>query len=215
MAYDPKDPADKKIVDDLIAKALADAKEELDDYKAGVDKKNKELLKKIKELREGKGDADEVTALEAQLETVQAELKTVNKALKDITKERDNLKVTSEAEGKFSRDLLIENGLTEALVASKVGEHYLPAAKKLLADQVDIKTEGATRSVVTKDGKPLREFVTAWAQSDQGKHFVIATANGGGNSPGGNAPGSNQTDLSKLPPMERITAYRDQQAARK
>ena len=55
MAYDPKDPADKKIVDKLIADAVEAREAELaaehDEAIKGLKDKNKELLAKVKVRR--------------------------------------------------------------------------------------------------------------------------------------------------------------------
>lgn len=186
MAYDPTDPADKKIVDKLIKdavdSALSEAEAEHETAVTGLKKKNADLLKKIKEG--GDGDPAEVAKLEEEIDALKAKVKDSDKAVKSLTKERDDLKTTAETEAKVSHNLLVENGLTEALVSNNVAKQFLPAVKAMLAPQVSIKTEGDARKAVIGE-KSLGDFVKEWSQGDDGKHYIAAPSNGGGGAPGG------------------------------
>lgn len=188
MAYDPKDPADKKIVDGLIAEALAEAQAENDTATAGLKAKNTQLLTQLKKAEKGEGDPAEVARLEGELETAQTKLAETTKALKTATKAAETATAAHETEAAFSRRLLVDNGLTEALVANNVAPQFLPAAKALLAGQVTVKAEGDNRLAVVGD-KSLGDFVKEWSQGDNGKPFVAAPGNGGGGAPGGKAGG--------------------------
>lgn len=192
MAYDPKDPADKKIVDKLIADALAEAAEEHESAVEGLKAKNSELLGKLKKAREGGGNPENVEKLEAQLEALQGELKTANKALKTATTERDTHKTAAETEAAYSKRLVVDNGLMAELTAVGVKKEFLPAVKKFLAEKVEQTIDGDNRTA-TVGGKPLSEFVKAWSQSDEGKIYVSAPANGGANAQGGKAAASDKT----------------------
>lgn len=187
MAYDPADKADKKIVDKLISDAVTAAIEEAttehEADKKGLVAKNTELVAKLKKAREGQGDPNAIEKLEAQIETLQGELKTSEKALKTVTKDRDTHKTSAEAETATVRKLLVDGGLTDALVANNVAKQFLPAARALLQGQVTIKADGDTRVAMVGD-KSLGDFVKAWSQSDDGKSFVAAPVNGGGDAPG-------------------------------
>jgi len=206
MAFDKNDKADQKILADAIAEALEEAATEHEAEIAGLKTKNVELIGKLKKAREGGNDPAEVEKLEAKLEAQTKELSEAQKALKAATKERDTFKAASETESAAARKLLVDGGLTENLVAAGVKKEFLPAVKKLLADQVTVKVEGDNRSAVVGD-KSLSDFVKVWSQGDEGKNYIVAPANGGGNAPGGKATPTNQ-DLAKLPPVERINAAR-------
>lgn len=194
MAYDPTDPADKKIVDKLIKDAvdaaITEAEGEHESAVAGLKKKNADLLKKIKEG--GEGDGADVAKLEEEVEALKGRVKESDKALKALTKERDDLKTVAETESKVAHNLLVENGLTEALVGNNVAKQFLPAVKAMLAPQVTIKTEGDSRKAVIGD-KALGDFVKEWSQGDDGKHYVAAPSNGGGNAPGGQGSNGGKT----------------------
>lgn len=202
MAYDPKDKDDKKIVDKLIADAVAAAIADIsgdDDHEAhteavkGLVAKNKELLKKLAAAKKGDGsDPEEVRGLETQIETLKGELKVATKAAKDAAKERDTFKQTAETETTASRKLLVDQGLTEALLANNVGKQFIPAARALLQGQVTIKVDGENRTAMVGD-KALGDFVKTWSQGDDGKNFVVAPVNGGSGAPGGQAKVSGKT----------------------
>lgn len=60
----------------------------------------------------------------------------------------------------------------------------LKAAQAMLRSNVQIEIDGDNR--VAKFGdKALSEAIKEWAASDEGKHFVSATVNGGGGGTGG------------------------------
>lgn len=205
MAYDPNDPKDKKIVDDAVAEALADAKVEHDAEIAGLKTKNKELLGKLAKAKTGEGDPDEVSRLEAQIEELQGKLKEADKVSKKLEKDLSTAQENATKEGDFSRKLLIDNGLSEQLTANGVKAEFLPAVKAMLSGKVTIKTEGDNRTAVVGD-KSLGDFVKEWSQGDEGKHYVAAANNGGGGAPGGGkAPGGKtmtRAQYDALPPGE-------------
>jgi hypothetical protein len=183
MAYDPKDPEDKKIVDGLIADALAEQATEHETAIAGLKDKNKDLLGKLAKANKGEGDPAEVARLETELEGVRTQLATATRDLGKITKERDKLTGDLEGERNISTRTLVDKDLTNALVENKIAPQFLPAAKALLASKVSVKTDGETRSAVVGD-KSLGDFIKEWSLGDEGKHYVAAPVNGGGNSQG-------------------------------
>ena len=184
MAYDPNDPNDKKIVKDLIDKALADASAEHETEITGLKTKNTELLGRIK-----KGDTSsaELEALEKQLETTQAELKQITKDHKKVVSELTETKATLDSESKFTHKLVGENGLTEALAKVGVAPQFMDAVKALLGPTVQVKIDGDTRKAVVGE-KPVEAFVTEWAQGDTGKNFIAAANNSGTGGPGNKVP---------------------------
>lgn len=211
MAYDPKDPADKKIVDDLIAAALADAEEKHEADIAGLKANNTRLKDQLKKANAGEGNAEEIARLEAELETSKAKLKTAEKDLAKITKERDETAKTLEAETGFTQKLLVDNGLTDALVKANVAKQFLPAVKAMLAGQVTLKVDGENRVAVVGD-KSLADFVTEWTKGEDGKHYVAAPANGGAGAKGGtDKPGGGKTidqaGFDAMKPVERAAFF--------
>ena len=84
MAYDPKDPADKAIVDGLIADALEEANTEHEAAVEGLKKKNAKLFADIKTLKAGtpaEGDAEEISRLEGELTESKTKLRDAEKGL--------------------------------------------------------------------------------------------------------------------------------------
>lgn len=203
MAYDPNDPADKAIVDGLIADALEEAATEHEAAVEGLKRKNTKLLGDLRALKAGtpaEGDADELIRLENELTENKTKLRDAERLLRTATRELSEAKSTAETESAFSRNLLVENGLTEALLAVNVAPQFVEAAKSLLSKGVTVQTDGDSRKAVVGD-KSLGDYVKEWAASDAGKHFVAAPANGGGGS-GGQGQGSGQ--IKKLADMSEI-----------
>jgi len=85
--------------------------------------------------------------------------------------------------------LVVEDGLTKALVESNVDKRFLKAAKALLRPLVKIQEDGEDFiPVVEVDGDniQLSKYVGDWIETDEGKPF-IAPASGTG-APGGGRP---------------------------
>lgn len=210
MAYDPKDPEDKKIVQGLIDEALAAATAEHESNISGLKAKNRELLQKLREKSEF--DPEAIAALETQIEENK---KTISK----LTKEKDKLETGNKelteratAERSFSDTLLKENGLTAALAGVKVADAFMPAVKALLSPQISIKEVDGKREAFAGD-KPLGDFVKEWSQGDQGKHYVATSVNSGSGAQGGGnkVPGQNVISRSKfneMPPEDHAAFFK-------
>jgi hypothetical protein len=194
MAYDPNDAADKAIVAKLVQDALDEANETHETEIEGLRTKNRDLIGKLKKAREGADNGDsqaEVDRLELELAENKKLLKDTTKSLKVVETERDNHKNAYESEAAVTRNLIVDNGLTEALVTANVAPHFLPAVKAMLASQVKLEADGDNRKAVIGD-KSLSDFVKDWSQGDTGKHYIAAPANGGGGSSGGGASGGSK-----------------------
>ena len=164
---------------------------------AGLAAKNKELLAELKEAKKGKQiDPAEVEKLEAKINALETDLGNATKALKDGNKAYESLKANLDAETGFTSKLLLDNGLTDALVKSGVAAPYLPAVKAMLISQAKIEANGSDRIAKIGD-KELGEFVKEWATSDEGKNFISAPANAGGGSAGGASSGSGSKTVSR------------------
>ena len=199
--FDPND-ADTKAA---LAKAVKDAIEE---ETKGLKAKNDELLAKLKKAtKDAQIDPAEHQALQAELDQAQAQLADAQKLAKTAATEAEKAKKALEGENGFISRLIIDNGLTEAIIKSGVKPEMSKAVKALLAGQVTIKTDGDKREAVIGD-KSLSDFVGEWAKSDEGKHFVAATNNQGGNAQGGGG-GKGAFDFSKMSSIEKMEAGRN------
>ena len=215
MAYDPNDPADKKILDDAVAEALEEQREAHETEIDGLKKKNRDLLNKLSQARKDNGgdNTAEIERLEKELEesqnslrTAQSDLRETNRKLKSVEQERETFKQTAETEAALSRDMVVESSLTSALTAANVAPQFLDAAKALLGKSVTVKDEEGKRKAFVGD-KSLGDYVNEWAASDAGKPFVKAPANGGGGS-SGTPLGGGSKKISEMSIEERNAAYK-------
>ena len=164
---------------------------------AGLAAKNKELLAELKEARKGKQiDPAEVEKLESKIALLETDLGNATKALKEGNKAYETLKASLDAETGFTSKLLLDNGLTDALVKNGVAAPFLPAVKAMLISQAKIEVNGNDRVAKIGD-KELGEFVKNWATSDDGKNFISAPANSGGGSAGGSSGGTGGKTVSR------------------
>lgn len=156
----------------------------------GLVKKNQELLGELKETRKSRTiDPAELDKLQAKIDSLELDLGTAQKASKDKDKLLKQAQDALVSESGFTQKLLLDNGLTEALVKAGVANQFMPAVKAMLGTQGKIVAEGDTRKAMIGD-KELSEFVQSWATSDEGKHYISAPANGGGGASGGSGSGS-------------------------
>jgi hypothetical protein len=204
MAYDPNDPADKKIVDDAVNAALETAREEHEAEVTRLTEKNTELLGKLKKAREGKEDAGEVARLESELSDAQSDLRSAQSSLRtaerDLKREKERAEKAEnerDTERNLSQNELIENKLTAALVENKVAPHFMDAAKALLKGKAAVEVDADGNRTVKADGKDVADFVKEWSAGDAGKHYIIAPGNAGGGAAGPNG-GGNPTGAKKL-----------------
>ena len=207
MAIDLNDPEVKAAI-----KAAADAA--VSEATAGLIAKNQELLGKVKKLQKDAAiDPAEYQALSEAKDTAEAKLAEALKTVKQATTQAEKDRKALEAETGYVSKLLIDNGLTDALLKAGVKPEMSKAVKAMLAGQVSLKVEGDKRLAVVGD-KALGDFVTEWAQSDEGKHFVAAPANQGGGANGG-AQGAGKSKVmaraayEQLPPDQKMAFIKD------
>jgi len=164
--------------------------EAIESATGGLVKKNQELLSELKEARKGRAiDPAELDKLQAKIDALEADLGTAHKTKKEQEKALKLAQDALASESGFTQKLLLDNGLTEALVKAGVATPMLPAVKAMLGSQAKVIVDGDARKAVIGD-KDLTEFVSAWATTDEGKHFIAAPANGGGGASGGAGNGS-------------------------
>jgi len=207
MAIDLNDPEVKAAI-----KAAADAA--VSEATAGLLAKNQELLGKVKKLQKDAAiDPAEYQALSEAKDTAEAKLAEALKTVKQATAQAEKDRKALEAETGYVSKLLIDNGLTDALLKAGVKPEMSKAVKAMLAGQVSLKVEGDKRLAVVGD-KALGDFVTEWAQSDEGKHFVAAPANQGGGANGG-AQGAGKSKVmaraayEQLQPEQKMAFIKD------
>ncbi len=190
MAVDLNDAEVKKAIQAAVDAAVNEATE-------GLKNKNAELLAKLKKAQKDSTiDPAEHQALQTELEATQAKLVAAEKSLKQATADAEKAKKALESESGFTSKLLVDNGLTEALLKAGVKPEMQKAVKALLAGQVTIKVDGDKRNAVIGD-KSLGDFVGEWAKSDEGKHFVAAPNNQGGGAQGGGSGKQNAKTMTR------------------
>jgi hypothetical protein len=175
----------------LRAKATKAFEDAIAEATSGLQAKNNELLGKLKKAQKsGEIDPADYQSLQDENERLKTENGENKKTIKKLSTDFDATKKQYESESQFASRLLIDNGLNDALIKAGVKPEMTKAVKALIAPQVKIKTEGDNRTPVIGE-KSLSDFVTEWASSDEGKHFVAAPLNqGGGANGGGNGKGN-------------------------
>jgi uncharacterized protein (UPF0335 family) len=155
----------------------------IEEATAPLIKKRDELLKEVKVARKNLENVGDVEKLHERIEALETERDTLAKQAKETTKQLETVAKQLESESGFTSKLLLDNGLTDALVKAGIKKELLPAAKALFSQQAKVIADGESRKAVIGD-KELSAFVTEWSASDEGKHFVAAPANGGGGADG-------------------------------
>tara|TARA_R110000772_G_C13310282_1_gene440279 strand:+ start:16173 stop:16769 length:597 start_codon:yes stop_codon:yes gene_type:complete len=180
----------------------------IDDAIEGMQSKNTELLREVKQLKRGKDiDPSDVTKLEEQIDGLKAELQTSTKANKESEKTVKKLTEDLGSEQEFTKKLLIDNGLTAELTANGVtNPAHLSGARALLRDGLDVVADGKDR-VARAGEKSIVDYVKEWSDSDIGKNYVAADQTTGGGS-GGDGDKPTPTDLSKMTATQKMDAGR-------
>src|SRR5690606_17422405 len=142
------------------------------------------LLGEVKTLKaKAKGadiDPAEHAALQQKVEELTDELGKVQKASK--TEVEKLTRALAEKDGALTQHL-IDAGLTDALAKAGVAPHYRNAAKAMFKGQAALKADGGQYQALIGE-KPIADAITAWAKTDEGKHFVAAPVNSGGGASG-------------------------------
>lgn len=169
---------------DLSAPEVQDAiKAAVEKATEGLISKRDELLREVKELKKGREvKPEDVAKLEDQIDALKGELSEAQKAAKLAAREAEKATKALDEERTQTNRLLVDNGLTEALVKAGVTNPvHQKAAKALLREGVALDTD---KSLKVGD-KALADFITEWAGGEEGKHFVAAPPASGGGSQGG------------------------------
>jgi hypothetical protein len=172
--------------------------EYIDEVISGLKDKNAELISEVRKLKVGKTiDPADMEKLETQIETLRADNAKLSKDGKGFQKAAEDAAEALKKESGFTQTLLIENGLTAEL--SKAGitnPQFLKAAQALLKGSAAIVADGDKRIAKIGD-KDLATAVKEWAAGEEGKHFVSAPNNSGGNANGGGGKSSDGMKMSR------------------
>jgi|TARA_R110000868_G_scaffold61150_2_gene185955 hypothetical protein len=171
----------------------AQIKSAVEDATLALVGKNRELLSELKDARKGRTiDPAELDKMQARIDELEDGATASAKQAKEQKALLEKAHADLQSESGFTSKLLLDNGLTDALVKAGVSAPYLPAVKAMLSSQAKITVEGDIRKAVIGD-KDLGAYITDWATSDDGKHYVQAPANSGGGANGGANGGSVKT----------------------
>lgn len=161
--------------------------------------KRDELLGEVKKLRKNAEiDPADLERVEAERDELRQQLAEANKASKAAIKAAEEAAKRAEAaEGSTTR-LLADNALVEALAKAGITNPvHQKAVKAMFAGDVQVVADGDARVAKIGD-KSVVDALTAWAGTDEGKHFVAAPDISGGGSHNGRPP-TNPTQGGKLP----------------
>lgn len=199
----------KAIIDEMVESATKGLKAKRDELLSDM----KELKERLKGIEAEKADAEEKAA---------AKTGDVNKVKEQLeAKHKKEIDALTQTKVKLESQLqshVIGEGLTQALVKAKIAPALMEAAKALI--KTNFKGEigdNDGKPFAKFDGKAVDEFVTEWAQSDAGKHFVTADGNTGGGSNGTNGNGKagtgtksmTRSEFESLQPLEKVAKAKE------
>lgn len=185
------------------AAALAKMQESIDRLEA----KNAELIGENRRLkRAGEIKPEDLAAAEDRADKAEAALAEATKQVKALTTERDKAVQALEQESGAARSYALEAEITDAIAKGNVVPALVPALKAMVAQQAKADLVDGKYAVMIGD-KPARDYIGAFLDSDDGKHFKAAAASGGGGAPGGGGAGGGKTmatsDFNALGAKER------------
>lgn len=156
---------ENKVLKDRLSKIPDDYDpEEIIRLKATI-----EEMEKDPKRQQGDKTAQEAVAARKMLEE---KIKTMEKSHEKEIAARDAKLKEKDA---FIGQLLIDEGLTKALIESGIDKAYLKAAKALLKPDVTVNEEdGEYKAIVKTDTGDLdvSKYVQDWVASDEGKPFI-------------------------------------------
>lgn len=134
------------------------------------------------QLKDGfTGTIDE--KLKEQRERITKQYNTELEKLKGQVQEKDNLV-----------QVHVKNAtLQKAIAEAGVAKQFVPAVEAMMANKLTL--EGTD---VYLNEKPVSEAMKAWAQSDDGKHYVVAATNSGGGTNTTKANGANNMNVQTM-----------------
>lgn len=152
---------------------------------SGLIAKRDELLAKNKKLQQGAAiSPEDLQAAEAERDEWKGKALAADKAAKKAATDLEiATKRATDIDAAYTGSLK-DAALTEALSKAGVTPALLKAAKALHGSALQVVDDNGARTVKAGD-KALSDFITEWASTDEGKHFVAAADTQGGGSHGG------------------------------
>ena len=200
---------------ELDAEALGLSEEQINAINAahdsgieGLKNKNTELLGKLQKHKSGDDDAnaelDSLRKFKQQADqNAEAAKGNYDEALKLVNdNHQKEIQKLQDSNGNLTKQLetiLIDNGLSAALDGVKVQTKLKKAATAMHRGEVTLKDGAAMVGEV-----PLTDFINNWSQTDEGKAFIQAADNSGGDAGGGgnSGQGSQTIDYTNASPKE-------------
>jgi uncharacterized protein YoxC len=177
----------------LTEEDLENVKSAFDSEVQGLKAKNAELIGKIKRVRDTSQDKPEkLYELEDELETVKSQLREgaskFERELKKALAEKEKLAAELTGRTEAYKRAEANRALTNALAGKVKDPILLKASLSMLSNGLEVLEESGNFKVGMKTEKgftDLNDYVESWSQTEEGKRFVAAPTNSGGNA---NAP---------------------------
>lgn len=114
-----------------------------------------------------------------------AKVKTLNERLSDAVRRADGADELLAREREAVQHMAVDEALRRELGRVKVHPGHIEAVEALIKARSDIavKADGQRRYAVIREGDeetPLSEWLDSWADSEEGKGYVLARDNSGG-----------------------------------
>lgn len=131
-----------------------------------------------------KADAKELVELKESIKNKETETeKALRIASEQHKRETESMKKELAILTESSKRALVDNVLMQSLVKNNVKSSLISAAQTIIKGKVSILEEGNERVAKVGD-KTIEEYVSEWVKSEEGKHFVLAPKNSGGDASG-------------------------------
>lgn len=171
----------KADLDAAIAAALKPLQESI----GALEGKRDELISENRKLKRGAEiKPEDLQAAEDRADKAEARVAELDKSVKALTGERDKAVKALEAEQGAARGYALEAELAGAIAEGNVVPALAGAFKAMMQGQAKADLVDGRYAVMIGD-KPARDHIKAYLDSDEGKAFKMAPANGGGGAPGG------------------------------
>jgi len=165
-------------IDAAIEKAVGPLKSKLDE----VMDEAKEAKRKLRAASEIK--PEDLTAAEERADKAEARAKELEKQAKDAMAAAEKATKALEIEQGAARTYALDAEISGAIAAGQVVPALVPGLTALLRQQAKADLVDGKYAVQIGD-KPASEYIKTLLDSDDGKAYRAAQANGGGGAPGG------------------------------
>jgi phage I-like protein len=186
---------------------LREAKEGIEALKA----KNTELLSEKRKLLAQNKEAVDYEKYQATIDELDNTKSEFAKLQKQFKSETEKLSATLNQKDSTLQNVLIDNGLVEALSKAGVKPEFLEMSKSYLKQRAKlVEDNGSFKAMI--DDKPLSEYIDSWKESE-GKSVIAAPANNGGGATGGNQGSGTHIDIGSMSATELMKQGRSAQKA--